>query len=89
MRLKPVAPPKDFVVLRRSDRDIEVYGESEARPVFSATFPAVADRALELATSELRLDPGTRAFDLADILPNPQYSLPVTILPVPSSMRQL
>jgi hypothetical protein len=71
MRLKPVAPPKEFVVLRRSDRDIEVYGESEARPVFTATFPAVADRALELAISELRLDPGTEPLTLADILPSP------------------
>ena len=76
IRLKPAPAPTAFVVLRESNRDIEVYGESEARPVFSAAFPPVADRALELAKSELRLEPGTQPLALADVLPRPSVFPP-------------
>jgi Tfp pilus assembly protein PilN len=71
IRLNPARTPEGFVVLRESDRDIEVYGESPARPVFTATFPRMGDRALELATSELRLEPGTQPLAIADVLPKP------------------
>jgi Tfp pilus assembly protein PilN len=71
IRLKPSTPPEGFVVLRESDRDVEVYGESPARPIFTATFPPVGNRALELATSELRLEPGTLPLTFADVLPSP------------------
>jgi Tfp pilus assembly protein PilN len=71
IRRRPVPPPEAFVILRDTGRDIEVYGESEAKPVFSATFPAVGDRALELAKSELRLDPETQPLTFAEVLPKP------------------
>lgn len=66
------APPADgFVVLNEGEREIEVYGESPARPVFSATFPSVGSRALALAKSELRLEPEVEPLAFADLLPKP------------------
>ncbi len=47
----------------------EVYGESAARPLFSALLPDAAQRAVVLAVSELRLDPETEAQPIADWLP--------------------
>ena len=49
----------------------EVYGESDARPVYSAEFPLPLDRALAVARAELRLAPDTPAFLLREILPLP------------------
>jgi Tfp pilus assembly protein PilN len=64
------------VVLRETDREVEVYGESESRPVFTATFPPIGSRALELAKSELRLDPATEPLALVDVLPRPSVFPP-------------
>jgi len=52
-------------------RAVEVYGESQTRPVFSAEFQMAAPRATSLALSELRLPPETVAFNLEDVLPKP------------------
>lgn len=54
---------------------VEVYGESPARPVFSAEFELPAERAVSLAAAELRLDPDTQAYTpvtLEQILPAPK-----------------
>jgi Tfp pilus assembly protein PilN len=48
---------------------IEVYGESEARSMFSAEFPAPKERALALARAELRLAADFPARPLAEVLP--------------------
>jgi Tfp pilus assembly protein PilN len=51
--------------------EIEVYGESPARPVFSALFDLPAARAISMAAAELRLPPNTEASRLDQILPPP------------------
>jgi Tfp pilus assembly protein PilN len=71
IRLGAAAPPAGFVVVSPAEREIEVYGESPARPVFSATFPPIANRALALAKSELRLEPETEPSVFTDLLPKP------------------
>jgi Tfp pilus assembly protein PilN len=50
---------------------VEVYGESPARPVFSAEFDMAPERAAILALSELRLPPDTEPRRLEEILPVP------------------
>lgn len=50
---------------------VEVYGESPARPVFSAEFELAPERAAVLALAELRLSPETPARKLEDVLPAP------------------
>ncbi len=51
---------------------IEAYGESAARPLFSAEFDTAAARATALALAELRLPPETAALSLERILPTPR-----------------
>ncbi len=64
------APPAGFLAAwPGTGAAIEIYGESPARPVFSAEFDAPLERALALGTAELRLEPGSQAFALAGILP--------------------
>jgi Tfp pilus assembly protein PilN len=50
---------------------VEVYGESAARPVFSAEFELPPERAALLALAELRLPPETPAHRLEELLPAP------------------
>jgi hypothetical protein len=61
LRLFGNAPPSELLACEAGDNDVEVYGESPAKPVFSATFsvrPESEDleRAAALASSELRLE---------------------------------
>ncbi len=64
-----------FVALNTSDGGVlEVYGESPARPVFSAEFDPPADRAVALAISELRLEPSHEAVPLDRALPAPRVN---------------
>jgi hypothetical protein len=61
-----------FVALGRSGTGaVEVYGESQAKPVFSAEFALPPERAAGLALAELRLPPDTEPFKFEDILPKP------------------
>ncbi|HEY7388813.1 MAG TPA: PilN domain-containing protein [Bryobacteraceae bacterium] len=61
-----------FLALRRSGPNaIEAYGESPARPVFSAEFQLPPERAAVLALSELRLPPETAPRALEEVLPHP------------------
>jgi hypothetical protein len=48
-----------------------VYGESQARPVFSAEFDLAPERAAVLGLAELRLAPETVPLKLEDVLPKP------------------
>jgi Tfp pilus assembly protein PilN len=50
---------------------VEVYGESQSRPVFSAEFQLAPERAALLGLAELRLDPETAPLKLEDVLPKP------------------
>ncbi|HUA84538.1 MAG TPA: PilN domain-containing protein [Bryobacteraceae bacterium] len=50
------------------DGHVEYYGESAARPLFSATFPDSEPRADALAAAELRIDPATEAQPLSEVL---------------------
>lgn len=72
LRLYGMAPGNFLVVHKDADEDgvIEIYGESTARPVFSAEFDLPAQRAAALARAELRLtDTATGSLDL--VLPQP------------------
>ena len=51
--------------------EVEVYGESPSRPVFSALFELPPDRAAALAAAELRLPPETAPLRIDQILPAP------------------
>jgi Tfp pilus assembly protein PilN len=50
---------------------VEVYGESHARPVFTAEFQLPPERAALLGLAELRLAPETAYLKLEDVLPKP------------------
>ena len=65
------AAPVNFVAICPTDDGIEVYGESEARALYSATLPVGADRALGIARSELRLEPDTPPTPITELLPKP------------------
>jgi Tfp pilus assembly protein PilN len=56
---------------------IEVYGESEAKPCYSAGFALPAERALALARAELRLPPEYPALELSSALAAPAGASPL------------
>jgi hypothetical protein len=60
-----------FIAFHEAGAETEVYGESEARPIFSAAFGGPSQRAIALAASELRLEPGVQPAAVSDILPKP------------------
>jgi len=72
------SPPRDFVALGHSagavDSGVEVYGESQARPVFSAEFDLPSEKAAAMAAAELRLAPETAAIALESLLPAPRVN---------------
>ncbi|MDE3166443.1 MAG: PilN domain-containing protein [Acidobacteriota bacterium] len=69
---KSVPPAEGFVALAPSDGGgVEVYGESQARPVFSADFQLPPARAAAVALSELRLPPDTAPLSVEAVLPKP------------------
>ena len=74
-------PSEGFLVLEESGDELEVYGESPARPIFSARVDRSAASACTLAIAELRLAPETEPAALHDKLPQPleapaDYDLP-------------
>jgi len=64
-------PPANFICAHEADGLVELYGESEAKPLYSAALPLRYDRAVGIARSELRLDPATPPARLAQLLPKP------------------
>jgi type II secretory pathway component PulL len=50
---------------------VEIYGESQARPIFTAEFQLPSERAASLGLAELRLAPETAPLRLEDVLPKP------------------
>jgi hypothetical protein len=70
---EPQTPGGGFLAAATGENgEIEVYGESAARPVFSAEFDLPRERAASLAASELRLEPGYEPVALDRILPVPR-----------------
>ena len=69
--LRLYGPPPAAVLAYTQDPNgtVEIYGESVARPVFSAEFDPPLDRALALARAELRLPAGENAWPLENLLP--------------------
>jgi Tfp pilus assembly protein PilN len=68
-------PPRDFVAIGRgAGSGIEVYGESQARPVFSAEFDLPPEKAAATAAAELRLAPETAPLALESLLPEPRVN---------------
>jgi hypothetical protein len=67
------APPAEgFLALEQTaSGGIEAYGESAARPVFSAEFSTTPERAASLAAAELRLPEGAAPIRITDALPTP------------------
>jgi hypothetical protein len=53
------------------DGEVEIYGESPARPLLSSISDLPRDRALTLAAAELRAESGVTPAPLAEILPKP------------------
>src|SRR5271169_4617956 len=64
LRMFGASPASELLAYHLEDRHIELYGESPARPLFSASFDSEEielSRALALARSELRVDPEVEA----------------------------
>lgn len=57
-------------LLAGQESPVEIYGESEAHPLFSAAFDLPSGRAASLAAAEMRLEPGQEPCDLIDLLPS-------------------
>lgn len=57
-------PPANLLTGQNTPDGFEVYGESEAKPVYSAVFDMPADRALAYAAAELRLPEGSEPSEL-------------------------
>lgn len=76
VRLLSDPPASGLMAMEEHDGQLEVYGESEARPMFSTTFDApnaqLAARARSRALSELRLPPDTEAQPIDAVLPQPK-----------------
>lgn len=70
IRLLAEPPAGRFLAVHAGDEILEAYGESPARPVYSAILEENG-RSLALAAGELRLEPETAPGDIAALLPAP------------------
>jgi Tfp pilus assembly protein PilN len=71
LRLQYAAPASIFCYIAPAPGRLEVYGESDAKPCYSAGFALSQDRALAVARAELRLPPEHPAVDLSHALSAP------------------
>jgi len=76
IRLLSSPPANGFAVVRPFNGSVEIYGESEARPVFSAEVCGSEERARTLALAELRLEPDSETGHLRELLPLPKDAPP-------------
>ncbi len=95
LRLFTAAPPAEVFACESAGGAVEYYGESPARPIFSAAFELPPERAAALASAELRLDPDRQPQPLEQLLSAspalpyaaaltsacPRLSLPLNLLP--------
>ncbi len=70
LRLHGAPPAEGFAGLLETEAGVEVYGESAARPVYSASVPDSWERAALVARSELRLE-RLEPRELTEVLPKP------------------
>ena len=80
-----------FLLLEEEGEELEVYGESPSRPLFSARLDGSAARARTLAVAELRLAPETEPAQLHDALPKPkaapaEFNLIASALPYATAL---
>lgn len=75
LRLQQAAPASIFCYTMLAPGRLEVYGESEAKPCYSAGFTLSAERALAVARAELRLSPEHAAIELREAFATP--SMPI------------
>ena len=73
LRLFGQTPPAEILAYEAGESDVEIYGESPSKPVFSAAFnirpdSAELDRAVALASSELRFEAAPPLYALHDLL---------------------
>ncbi len=94
------APAPELLAFEPVDGHVEFYGESAARPIFSASFDANESRSAALAAAELRIDSSTEPRALEQILGSapaipvaaamtsacPWFSLSLNLLP--AELRQ-
>ena len=71
LRLVSTPSADGFFALEGNDGELEVYGESSARPLFSARLDGTPEKARALAVAELRLPPETDSKALHEVLPQP------------------
>jgi len=71
LRIFDAPPEEGFLALQDGGAEREIYGESPARPVFSARVEQSLELARRVAIAELRLSPDTEAAWLAEKLPQP------------------
>jgi len=82
-------PPKEFLAWSEDGAGtVEVYGQSVAKPVFSAEFHMLAARALALARAELRI-PDYEAARLETILPQPKKPTAIPALAYAAALAQV
>jgi len=67
-------PPEGFLALAEHEGGLEIYGESPAKPIFSAAFDVPRERAAALAAAELRLPVEVEPQELAELLPRPRQA---------------
>ncbi|MBL8175025.1 MAG: hypothetical protein JNK48_10160, partial [Bryobacterales bacterium] len=72
LRLYGAPPSQGFLGLLETEAGIEAYGESPAKPAYSAVFDQSWERASALASAELRLTSDISARELAGYLPSPR-----------------
>ncbi len=77
LRLRQGSPASIFCYLSAAPGRIEVYGESEARPCYSAGFTLAPERALAVARAELRIAPDQPALELSQALPETSGASPL------------
>jgi len=71
IRLFGVPPEGGFVTLAGGGSEAELYGESAARPLFSASLGGLPEHAVSLAAAELRLASDAAAVPIEGLLPAP------------------
>jgi len=74
LRLRSVPTASIFCYMPQGRGRVEVYGESEAKPCYSAGFALPPERALALARAELRLPQDYAARELREALAAPAVS---------------
>jgi Tfp pilus assembly protein PilN len=74
LRMGVGRPESGFLSVAGTNGSSEFYGESDAKPLFSAAFDTADTRAVAQALAELRLAPESEARPLSEFLPAPQGS---------------